>query len=73
MTCPECGDTKLSLREAESSPAIKWFTCGNGHRFFHKTAIGKAAELSGITIAAVVVTRLLLDHGDFLDIPTDSF
>lgn len=75
IRCPDCGSLDLALREAECSAMIKWFTCENGHKFSHKTGLGKSAEFSGCVIAIAVVTRLILDHGggDVLDDMSSSF
>jgi len=73
LTCPECGSSELRLRDGESSPAVQWFSCPSGHRFSHRTLGGKAAEFSGLIIAAAVVTRLFLDHHGFFDGVDDFF
>ncbi len=72
LRCPECGSSELKLREADSTPTIKWFNCENSHKFSRKTGWGQAAEFSGLVIAATVVTRLLLDHHGILDIIDDA-
>jgi hypothetical protein len=69
LFCPDCGSTDLTLRAAESSPAVQWFNCPNGHRFFHKTGWGKSAEFAAMLIACTAIARLFLDHplDDFFD------
>lgn len=71
LRCPECGSSELKFREAESSPAVKLFHCDNGHRFSHKTWVGKTGEFSGLVIATTVVARLFLDHHGILDVVDD--
>jgi hypothetical protein len=68
LHCPECGSTKNKLREAESSPSLKWFTCENGHKFLHKTGWGKAGEFMPFVIAGSILARLIIDDGGLSDI-----
>jgi hypothetical protein len=77
LHCPDCGSSEITLREAESSPSLKWFDCINGHKFFHKTGWGKAGEFTSFVIAGSVLARLLIDHhgdlGDLFDDMSNTF
>jgi uncharacterized protein (DUF983 family) len=61
LTCPECGSSALTLRQAESSPAIRWYKCnGCGYKFPHKSSAGKAAEFAPLVLATAIVGEVLL-------------
>jgi hypothetical protein len=69
VTCPDCGSSQLTLREAESTWNSQWYQCPNGHKFCHKTLGAKLTERAPLVIAACAVARILgvdIDLSDHL-------